>query len=225
MPLSTVTEELRQLGTRKKKPIRSRRTPDQGMPIAQNRRSESEVCRQPADDMHVVGTTKIKKIAKSKPAEHDLLLANQRPARGADCLVAGGRSTTPDTRACASCSATKSSPSDAWGPAGPPRCGPRGQEGPRRTRQWPGRGDNHKDRDRAPPGDGTERPTTVTVESDTDSLPCPAPDQGQALGHIKQARTRGDRTKWPTEQACSAGVGEGRTGTVTLGFVGIRQKR
>jgi transposase len=49
----------------------------------------------------------IKKIAKSKPAEHGLASSIWSLAKLADFLVARGWSTTSATRACASCSANK----------------------------------------------------------------------------------------------------------------------
>jgi transposase len=55
----------------------------------------------------------IKKIAKSKPAEHDLPFSTRSLARPADFLVAGGWSTTSATRACGSCSAPRASPCNA----------------------------------------------------------------------------------------------------------------
>ena len=52
----------------------------------------------------------IKKIAKSKPAEHGLPFSTWSLAKLADFLVAEGWSTTSPTRACGSCSVTKASP-------------------------------------------------------------------------------------------------------------------
>ena len=52
----------------------------------------------------------IKKIAKSKPAEHDLPFSAWSLPKLADFLVAGGWSTTSATRACGSCSARRASP-------------------------------------------------------------------------------------------------------------------
>jgi len=51
----------------------------------------------------------IKKIARSKPAEHWLPFSIWSLAKLADFLVAGGWSTTSPTRACGSCSGTKAS--------------------------------------------------------------------------------------------------------------------
>jgi transposase len=55
----------------------------------------------------------IKKIAKSKPAEHDLPFSTWSLAKLADFLVAGGWSMTSATRACGSCSASRASPFNA----------------------------------------------------------------------------------------------------------------
>jgi transposase len=51
----------------------------------------------------------IKKIAQSKPAEHDLPFSTWSLARLADFLVAEGWSMTSATRACGSCSAPRAS--------------------------------------------------------------------------------------------------------------------
>jgi len=55
----------------------------------------------------------IKKIAKSKPARHDLPFSTWSLARLADFLVAEGWSTTSATRACGPCSAPGASPISA----------------------------------------------------------------------------------------------------------------
>lgn len=55
----------------------------------------------------------IKKIAKSKPVEHNLPFSTWSLVKLADFLVAEGWSTTSATRACASCSARKASPFNA----------------------------------------------------------------------------------------------------------------
>ena len=52
----------------------------------------------------------IKKIAKSKPVEHDLPFSTWSLAKLADFLVAEGWSMTSATRACGSCSARRESP-------------------------------------------------------------------------------------------------------------------
>lgn len=51
----------------------------------------------------------IKKIAKSKPAEHGLPFSTWSPAKLADSLVAEGHLTTSATRAFGPCSARKAS--------------------------------------------------------------------------------------------------------------------
>jgi transposase len=51
----------------------------------------------------------IKKIAKSRPAEHDLPFSAWSLAKLADFLVAEGWSTTSAMRACGSCSARRAS--------------------------------------------------------------------------------------------------------------------
>lgn len=55
----------------------------------------------------------IKKIAKSKPTEHDLPFSTWSLTELAHFLVAEGGLTTSATRACASCSARKASPFNA----------------------------------------------------------------------------------------------------------------
>ncbi|WSI68043.1 helix-turn-helix domain-containing protein [Streptomyces sp. NBC_01336] len=55
----------------------------------------------------------IKKIAKSKPPEHDLPFSTWSLTKLADFLWPRGWSTTSATRACASCSARKASPFNA----------------------------------------------------------------------------------------------------------------
>jgi transposase len=52
----------------------------------------------------------VKKIAKSKPVEHDLPFSTWSLAKLADFLVAEGGSMTSATRACGSCSARRASP-------------------------------------------------------------------------------------------------------------------
>ena len=52
----------------------------------------------------------IKKIAESKPTEHDLPFSTWSMAKLADFLVAGGWSMTSATRACGCCSAPRASP-------------------------------------------------------------------------------------------------------------------
>jgi transposase len=52
----------------------------------------------------------IKKLAKSKPVEHDLPFSTWSLAKLADFLVAGGWSMTSATRACGSCSGRRASP-------------------------------------------------------------------------------------------------------------------
>ncbi len=55
----------------------------------------------------------VKKIAKSRPAEHGLPFSTWSLTKLADFLVAEGWPTTSATRACASCSARKASPFNA----------------------------------------------------------------------------------------------------------------
>jgi transposase len=52
----------------------------------------------------------IKKIAKSRPGEHDLPFSAWSLSKLAEFLVAEGWSTTSATRACGSCSARKAPP-------------------------------------------------------------------------------------------------------------------
>jgi hypothetical protein len=56
---------------------------------------------------------KIKKIARSKPVEHDLPFSTWSLAKLEDFLVAEGWSTISATRACGSCSAPRASPFSA----------------------------------------------------------------------------------------------------------------
>jgi transposase len=55
----------------------------------------------------------IKKIAKSRPAEHDLPFSTWSLSKLAEFLVAEGWSRTSATRACAPCSARRASPFNA----------------------------------------------------------------------------------------------------------------
>ena len=52
----------------------------------------------------------IKKLAKSKPADHGLPLSRPSLAKLADFLVAGGWSRTSHTRACGNCCARRARP-------------------------------------------------------------------------------------------------------------------
>src|SRR5690242_8246331 len=55
----------------------------------------------------------IKKVARSRPAEHDLPFSTWSLAKLAEFLVAKGWSMTSATRACGSCSARRASPFSA----------------------------------------------------------------------------------------------------------------